>query len=57
MTCPDDIEAFIDWWLAANDEERRQFIEDSMSLPAATARPPIRDVIRDLADYQPRRAA
>ncbi|MFJ9847517.1 hypothetical protein ACIRYZ_45290 [Kitasatospora sp. NPDC101155] len=51
-----DAEAFIEWWLAASDEERQQFVEDSTPLPQPTVRPRIRNVIRDLADYQPRSA-
>ncbi|MEU8920366.1 hypothetical protein AB0D10_05420 [Kitasatospora sp. NPDC048545] len=47
----EDIEVFVDWWLAASDEDRQQFIADS--LPAPAERPPMVDVIRDLADYRP----
>lgn len=47
-----DVEAFIDWWENASDDERRQFIEDSLTLPAPSARPPI-VTLPDIATYQP----
>ncbi|MFE2407060.1 hypothetical protein ACFXDE_01815 [Kitasatospora sp. NPDC059408] len=51
-----DVEAFIDWWENASDEERQQSIEDSLTLPAPSARPRIVD-LPDIATYQTRRAA
>jgi len=44
------------WWDTASDEERAQFLDDSLDIhdglePARR----VRDVLRDLADYQPAR--